>query len=715
METKVVTVQNGNYICDIDVSIEEWKKILQDETLITENYKDILIKFYNELEHKSTCKDLGEKYNIHSQSINGTITAFAKAVQQKLNRFNVIGTDGQSTYWIIPMTGKYIGEYFEWTIRPELVKAMEETGMTKIENKNEYQKFKHLLEYFVAHLEWMINKDENTKGYNAYIKTLVDNNKFSSTGQGHKRENIQRQIINWCDYDNGKICINIQFNPKAGYKAKANYLNWESTGLNVIADWKNDNIDALALVEYQWQPTKKWIDLNMNKSVTELGLFDNNEPNDNLKIFFDKFNSLIVEWNKDIQNKRNMKTIKPYIDLLKSNKNLILTGAPGTGKTYLAKQIAKEMNAEVAFVQFHPSFDYTDFVEGLRPVQSDENGAIGFELKNGIFKDFCIKAKLNSEKNIVELYNDVLIEEKLNKFLDEAIENQTEFEYDKRNNGQKNKFIIAEHSDEEYFYAKILNNETFDRQLISKTDVMQILANADKINRATDVQRFFNTRYKYQYTFIFQILELLRNDIKNTVKKPLSKVEKKDFVFIIDEINRGEISKIFGELFFSIDPSYRGVEGKVQTQYANIQSAETIFDRNLGKGWFFVPENVYIIGTMNDIDRSVECFDFAMRRRFTWKEITAEESAKNMNLPPKTVTRMTNLNNAISKIDGLNSSYHIGGAYFLDDKGDKREDYDKIWELRLRPLLFEYLRGMPKSETEKLDKELKIAYENDGQ
>lgn len=84
-------------------------------------------------------------------------------------------------------------------------------------------------------------------------------------------------------------------------------------------------------------------------------------------------------------------------------------------------------------------------------------------------------------------------------------------------------------------------------------------------------------------------------------------------MFIIDEINRGEISKIFGELFFSIDPGYRGHKEGVYTQYANLHENP--------EEKFYIPNNVYIIGTMNDIDRSVDTFDFAMRRRFTFLEI----------------------------------------------------------------------------------------------
>lgn len=94
MEIKKVTVNSGEYLCDIDISVDEWKTMLQDENLLNDNYKDALIKFYSEHNHKATCKALGDKYNVTSQSFNGIITNFAKAVQKRLNRFEIIGTDG---------------------------------------------------------------------------------------------------------------------------------------------------------------------------------------------------------------------------------------------------------------------------------------------------------------------------------------------------------------------------------------------------------------------------------------------------------------------------------------------------------------------------------------------------------------------------------------------------------------------------------------------
>jgi 5-methylcytosine-specific restriction protein B len=187
------------------------------------------------------------------------------------------------------------------------------------------------------------------------------------------------------------------------------------------------------------------------------------------------------------------------------------------------------------------------------------------------------------------------------------------------------------------------------------------------------------------------------------------------YVFIIDEINRGELSKIFGELFFCIDPGYRGENGKIKTQYCNLWKES---DRFGGHDTFFIPKNVYIISTMNDIDRSVESMDFAMRRRFAFKEIQASETMEmirsNDNLRefyPLIEERMKNLNLCILTIQGFSSAYQIGAAYFLKLTNYLEEDkltekaWENLWSNHLQGLLFEYLRGLPNA-----DEELQILY-----
>ena len=277
------------------------------------------------------------------------------------------------------------------------------------------------------------------------------------------------------------------------------------------------------------------------------------------------------------------------VKLLKSNKNLVLTGAPGTGKTFAAKRVAELMGGACELVQFHPSYDYTDFVEGLRPVMNSRRG-IGFERKDGVFKEFCKRALRDVSK-------------------------------------------------------------------------------------------------------------------------------KKPYVFIIDEINRGEISKIFGELFYSIDRGYRGEAGRVKTQYQNLVPREDPFYEG-----FYVPENVYIIGTMNDIDRSVESIDFAMRRRFAWVEFTAKESQSMLDSDdawgeakkkPKNLgeikERMDSLNECIvSDKIGLTRAYQIGAAYFL--KYALYNDFDALWNNHLKGVLYEYLRGS--YDIDDKMKKLEDAYDN---
>ena len=359
------------------------------------------------------------------------------------------------------------------------------------------------------------------------------------------------------------------------------------------------------------------------------------------------------------------KVYHPLSQTLLQSKNLILRGAPGTGKTYLAKEIAKELTDgnedQIGFVQFHPSYDYTDFVEGLRP-DSNEDGSIFFKLKEGIFKKFCQNAidskKIGGQDNFDEAWDSYL----------------------------------------EYI------NVAEEKEYITKTSYLSVNSRQNlSVNYDSGVPGWSLPR-KYVYELYKDknynkqeyyksggrtVLETLRKrfGLKDYISPTEVDTDKK-FVFIIDEINRGEISKIFGELFFSIDPGYRGEKGSVSTQYANLHETDEKF---------YIPENVYIIGTMNDIDRSVDTFDFAMRRRFRFVEITAESQLGMLdevlgNEAQEAKIRLRNLNAEIEKVQELNSHYHIGPSYFLKLK-DVDFNYELLWSDYLKPLLEDYLRG----------------------
>lgn len=413
-----------------------------------------------------------------------------------------------------------------------------------------------------------------------------------------------------------------------------------------------------------------------------------------LKEVIEYVNSLLLEEDMPMSEikQENNKKYQEHIDMLQQVHNLVLTGAPGTGKTYMAQAIAEEMKAVTKFVQFHPSYDYTDFVEGLRPIEKND-GQMGFERKDGVFKEFCkeaIKNLIDSEKSIENLTKEMSWQEKFDHFVEDAIEEETKF---KTVNGSE--FVITEMKNR----TIIIHNEQNEKATqvaVNAEEVLELLTNDVPLNIVRDIRSYYKRKFGTQAdSYAFVITKAVRAMKQKMPVVEASKIDRKPFVFIIDEINRGEASKIFGELFYAIDPGYRGKkEYLVQTQYQNLVPETDVF----AKG-FYVPENVYILATMNDIDRSVESMDFAMRRRFTWKEVTpadTEGMLDDLSCADEAKATMQRLNKAIAETDGLGAAYMIGPSYFLKLK-DNGADFEKLWKMNIEPLLKEYLRGFRKT------------------
>ena len=370
---------------------------------------------------------------------------------------------------------------------------------------------------------------------------------------------------------------------------------------------------------------------------------------------------LIKQFKKEYKIKKT-----PQYDLLLANKQLIMNGAPGTGKTYSARNIIADIlfdnlcesenkkeeikKVRMDMVQFHPSYDYTDFIDGIRPDLSGNE--LKYSLKNGSFKSFCRRAGVIERILVAGVEVDTV--DKFSEVVDE--------------------FLVGEDESIKKFWKSEIEKEELKEELKKEIE-------------SKDITEF-----------------------------DLSKLP--SFLFIIDEINRAEISKVLGEIMYCLDPDYRGIKGAISTQYSALATDETFFI-NKDNDKFFIPSNVYIIGTMNDIDRSVEVFDFALRRRFAWYEVkpdkVMDDVLKSMGIETlleqnyeNYKTKIDDLNDAIVDKLKLSKHYYLGPSYFAkiklyyDESNDYQSAVEKVWDNHISQIINEYVKGRGKEDEVKV-------------
>lgn len=351
--------------------------------------------------------------------------------------------------------------------------------------------------------------------------------------------------------------------------------------------------------------------------------------------------------------------------------NQILFGAPGTGKTYHTKKIAveiingkKERNREeinkeyeqlveegqIVFTTFHQSLSYEDFIEGIKPETIDGN--VTYEVKDGIFKSICKNAfsKEITSDNFEVVYQKLLDE------IDNSVDNKLVLEtlvHAKEFTIYKNsKNNIRFHSNTEKAYEAVIKKEVLEHYL--------------KTGEALDWAPYTKSVANY----IIEKYNYIQNEA----------IEPKNHVLIIDEINRGNVSAIFGELITLLEEDKR--KGNPEHTEAKLPYS--------GKE-FSVPNNVYIIGTMNTADRSVEALDTALRRRFSFVEMQPNPNHEDLSEvgDVKLKKLLKTINKRIELL--IDKDHQIGHSYFIGIQGI--EDLKRTFKDKIIPLLEEYFYG----------------------
>lgn len=786
---------NGEYNCgDIGVTTEEWLDLLNDEK--SKPYHEALLCFLRQKEHKATCVKVSQVYGKPAQYYNSKVYNFSKWVQKRLNRFSVKDADDKDTYWCITMQkGWDTKQGFQWQLRDELVEALRIYLMkTLIDILSKGKPFKGYDEEY----KWdLLDRSEGKD-----VLVVFDGLRGENVIDNPRTDTVIKYLVD-NKADKTRVCCqhlideSVPLNERlAAFKSEIKALcpsKWKNTA--------NDERTASALLTCVYPETYTFYKDEIYQNICDYFGYISRKAGKKYKHFLELVNGFVKSYGEEIQqimlneikvfknkplnlavqtlfwcmkdymkeelkNKMTTETNNSskgtwYDDVVRiweRRKNVVLYGAPGTGKTYDVPELAVRLcdpsfmatdpsreeivsrynqlktEKRIAFTTFHQSLDYEDWIEGLRPVVN-ENSQVTYEIESGLFKKLCEEAErpVVKDKQVGIADNTVVWKVSLAGTGDNPV----------RSDCMKNSYIrigwdgygpvISDETDWSVYNGEgkqildayinkmkigdivmsCYSSQTIDAigVVVGEYEFEDKFPNYKRVRRVNWLVKNINENIvemndgkTMTLGTVYRLNSITLDNVKSILEKydTSSKMEENDkaYVMVIDELNRGNVSKVFGELITLLEADKR--QGRI--------NAESVVLPYSKKG-FHIPNNVYLIATMNTADRSLGSLDYAIRRRFAFiaeKPFGLEVEGFNEDLFEKVSSLFVknfdeykesgwDQTMKLESADTLSDEYKpedvwIGHSYFLmqDEEGEDNTSNRLLYEII--PLLEEYVR-----------------------
>ena len=786
---------NGEYSCgDIGVTTEEWLDILNDEK--SKPYHEALLCFLRQKEHKATCTKVSQVYGKPAQYYNSKVYNFSKWVQKRLNRFSVKDADDKDTYWCITMQkGWDTKQGFQWQLRDELVEALRIYLMKALIDV--FKNGKPFNGYYEEYKWDLLDRSEGKD-----VLAVFDGLRGENVIDNPRTDSVIKYLVD-NEADKTRVCCQHLIDESVPLNERLAAFKSEIKAL-CASKWKNTANDARTasdLLTCVYPETYTFYKDEIYKNICDYFGYTSRKAGKKYEHFLELVNGFVKSYGEEIQqimlNEIKEFKNKPlnlavqtlfwcmkdymkeeldkkmttetnnsskgtwYDDVVRTwerRKNVVLYGAPGTGKTYDVPELAVrlcdpafmaaepsreeivsrynqlKMEKRIAFTTFHQSLDYEDWIEGLRPVVN-ENNQVTYEIESGIFKKLCEEAErpVVKDKQVGIADNAVVWKVSLagtgdNDVRRECMENShirigwdgygpvisDETDWSVYNGEGKqildayiNKMKIGD------IVMSCYSSQTIDAigVVVGDYEFEDKFPNYKRVRRVNWLVKNIkenivemNEGKTMTLGTVYRLNSITLDNVKSILEKynTSSKMEENDkvYVMVIDELNRGNVSKVFGELITLLEADKR--KGRI--------NAESVVLPYSKKG-FHIPNNVYLIATMNTADRSLGSLDYAIRRRFAFiaeKPFGLEVEGFNEDLFEKVSSLFVknfdeykesgwDQTMKLESADTLSEEYKpedvwIGHSYFLmqDEEGEDNTSNRLLYEII--PLLEEYVR-----------------------